>query len=248
MSVTIKHVTAGELSSKLAKDKTKYNALEVGHFMADSIDKQLRDSIEIYKPMIDENEFCVVMLIAKDPLIANVLRRKFFCWPYLPKPRPNQSVFLYNKGLDRITKRLWVLPSDCVMAELTSLDLVDPRYQTMKMWSDWFFHGWKIFPNNDPNSKDKHRWINTTPGYFFKKIREQHEISLLAEHEYISLHKEELIKAGCKMVDPGFTESFDFSKIAIKKVIDSVNPIIDKDGLDSLGKAENTDREISTHV
>ena len=82
--------TAGELSRKANRDTTKYEALEVGHAMADDIDVHLRESIEKHRNIIDENEFCVVMIIAKDPLIPNLIRRKFYCWPYLPKPRPNQ--------------------------------------------------------------------------------------------------------------------------------------------------------------
>src|ERR1700704_428102 len=99
--------TAGELSLKAKSDTTKYDALEIGHALADDIMPQLRQCIENHKTIIDENEFCIVMLISKDTLISNLQRRKFYAWPFLPKPRPNQSVFLYNKGLDRITHRLW---------------------------------------------------------------------------------------------------------------------------------------------
>ena len=127
--------TAGQLSHKASSDKTKYDALEVGYGMTDDIDKHLRQAIENYRNIIDEPEFCVVMLLGKDPMIKNVVRRKFYCWPYLPSPRPNQAVFLYNKGLDKITKRLWVLPSDMVMAELASLAVVHKRYKTMQAWS-----------------------------------------------------------------------------------------------------------------
>ena len=103
-----KRVTAGELSRKAIADNTKYNALEVGHALANDIMPHLRECIENHKTIIDENEFCIVMLISKDPLITNLMRRKFYAWPYFPKPRPNQSVFLYNKGLDQITHRLWI--------------------------------------------------------------------------------------------------------------------------------------------
>src|SRR5260221_14287071 len=108
-------ITAGQLANKALSDTTKYDALEVGHALADDIHKHLWESIRLHHEIIDENEFCVVMVIATDPLIKNLQRRKFYCWPYLPKPRPNQAVFLYNKQLDKITKRLWVLPSDMVM-------------------------------------------------------------------------------------------------------------------------------------
>jgi hypothetical protein len=195
--------TAGELSNKALSDKTKYDAREVGHAMADDIGIHLRESIEKHKPIIDEDEFCVVMLIAEDPLIKNLKRRKFYCWPYLPSPRPNQAVFLYNKKLDRITKRLWVLPSDVVMAELAGTNIiVHKRYQTMQAWSVAFFKG-----------------------TFWEYIRHEHDINMPSEREYFLANREKLIEAGCKPVDSNFAEAFDFSKICagqFENPVDSV--------------------------
>jgi len=196
-------ISAGELSSKAYKDTTKYNALEVGHALTDEIEPHLRQAIDNYKDIIDEPEFCVVMIIAKDPLISNLMRRKFYCWPHLPKPRPNQSVFLYNKSLDRITKRLWVLPSAMVMAELTSLRVVDKRYQTMQAWSMAFFKG-----------------------TFWDYVRYDQNITMLSEKEYLEANREKLIKAGCKVPDATYSEPFDFSKVAIEKVIDTQEAMI----------------------
>lgn len=191
--------TAGELSKKALSDTTKYDSREVGHALADDIGVHLRESIEKHRNIIDENEFCVVMLISKDPLISNLMRRKFYCWPYLPKPRPNQAVFLYNKGLDRITKRLWVLPSDMVMAELAATNIiVHKQYQTMQAWSVAFFKG-----------------------SFWEYVRYDQKIDMLSEHEYFLKHRDELIKAGCKLPDSTFSEPFDFSKISIEKIVDT---------------------------
>jgi hypothetical protein len=207
-------ITAGELSRKSLSDKTKYNALEVGHALADDIMPHLRQCIENHKSIIDENEFCIVMLIAKDPLISNLQRRKFYAWPYLPKPRPNQSVFLYNKGLDAITHRLWILPSDMVMAELHELTHVDKRYKTMKAWSDAFYKGWKF-------DKLTKQFYNSDPTYFWKYVRKDQKINIPSEHEYFLEHREELIKAGCQIPNSTDTEAFDFSKIEIKKIVDT---------------------------
>jgi hypothetical protein len=196
--------TAGELSAKAASDNTKYDAIEVGHALADDIFVHLRESIEKHRNIFDENEFCVVMIIAKDPLICNLQRRKFYCWPYLPSPRPNQAVFLYNKGLDRITKRLWVLPSDMVMAELAGTQIVvDKKYQTMQAWSVAFFKG-----------------------TFWEYIRHEHNINMPSEHEYFLSNRDKLIQAGCQIPDSGFTETFDFSKIHIDNVIDTQKPLV----------------------
>lgn len=191
-------VSAGELSRKALSDTTKYNALEVGHAMADDIEKHLYESVQKYHNMIDEKEFCVVMVVAKDPLISNLVRRKFYCWPYLPSPRPNQAVFLYSKAKGKITKRLWVLPSDMVMAELASLPIVHKTYKTMQAWSVAFFEG-----------------------KFWEYIRYEHDINMPSEREYFLEHREELIKAGCKMPDADFSEAFDFDKIHIDKIIDT---------------------------
>lgn len=198
-----KKLSGGELSKKALSDKTKYDALEVGHAMADDIESHLYEAVKNNHNIIDENEFCVVMVVAKDPLIKNLVRRKFYCWPYLPKPRPNQAVFLYSKQASRIIKRLWVLPSDMVMAELASLAIVDKRYQTMQAWAIAFFEG-----------------------KFWEYIRHESGIDMLSEHEYFLQHREELIKAGCKVPDASYTEPFDFEKIHIKKVIDPQETLV----------------------
>jgi hypothetical protein len=191
-------ITAGELANKALSDNTKYDALEVGHAMADDIGTHLYEAAKNYHDMIGENEFCVVMIVAKDPLLKNLIRRKFYCWPYLPSPRPNQAVFLYSKPLGRITKRLWVLPSDMVMAELASLCVVDKRYKTMQAWSIAFFEG-----------------------KFWEYIRYESGINIPSEHEYFLQHREELINAGCKLPNSSAIEPFDFSKIHIKNVVDT---------------------------
>ncbi len=198
-----KRKTAGELSKKALSDTTKYNALEVGHAMSDDIGTHLYEAAKTYHDMINEPEFCVVMIVAKDPLISNLVRRKFYCWPYLPSPRPNQAVFLYNKHLGKITKRLWVLPSDMVMAELASLLVVHKQYKTMQAWSCAFFEG-----------------------KFWEYIRYESGINMPSEHEYFLHHREELIKAGCKVPQSNRADPFDFSKVQIKNVIDTQTAVV----------------------
>jgi len=201
----MKKETAGQLSKKAASDKTKYNSIEVGHALVDSIPHQLRIAIDNYKDIIDEKEFCVVMIIAKDPLIFNLQRRKFYCYPYLPSPRPNQSVFLYNKAKDTITHRLWVLPCAEVMAELSSIGYVDAKYRTMQAWSIAFFKG-----------------------RFWEYVRYDQKIDMLSELEFIELHREELIKAGCKIPDVRFTDPFDFEKVKIEHINDTKTALADE--------------------
>lgn len=208
-----KRETAGEISNKLNTDNTKYNALEVGHAMTEDIGDHIYEAARTYHDMIDEDLYCVVMVVAKDPLLKNVVRRKFYCWPYLPSPRPNQAVFLYNKRLGKVTKRLWVLPSDMVMAELAELAIVHQKYKTMQAWAVAFFEG-----------------------KFWEYIRYEHDIDMLSEKEYLSAHREELIKAGCQVPDSTAPEPFDFSKIHIKNVIDTQEAAGKQDILDGFGK------------
>ncbi len=191
--------TAGELANKARKDTTDYNVLEVAHAIIKDIEEDLHKSIQIYKSMIDEDEFCVVRVIATDNLIKGVKRFKYYCWPYLPSPRPDQTVFLYNKQLDAITKRLWSLPNAARMAQLASTTVFVPKeYKTMQAWSVAFFKG-----------------------TFWEFVRHDQQIDMPSEHEYFLANREKLIQAGCKVPEPGFTEAFDFDKVAVEKIVDT---------------------------
>lgn len=193
-----KRLTAGELSIKASSDTTKYKSLEVGHALTEDIAIELMKCAHRHIHIFNEPEYCVGYVIASDPLIKNVMRRKFFSMLYLPSPRPNQAVFLYSKLQDKFTKRLWVLPNAATMAELSEMIIVDKQYKTMKEWCDAFF---------DLN--------------FWPFIRKQHGINMLSESEYLNAHREELIKAGCKDGKPSFTEPFDFTKISVKQIVDT---------------------------
>jgi hypothetical protein len=196
----IKRKTAGELSKVASRDNTKYLAREVGEAMCHDVDEQLRICIDKHKHIIDEDEFCIVRVIATDPLIKDLKRFKYYAWPYLPSPRPNQAVFLYNKPLDRITHRLWILPNAFSMAFLASTnEIVRKEYQTMQAWSVAFFKG-----------------------LFWEYIRHDQKITLQSEREYMSEHREELIKCGCKLPTSNIAEPFDFDKISIKEVVDTI--------------------------
>lgn len=197
-------VSAGELAQKALSDKSDYNLLELGHALCEDIPKELRNCIEIYKPMIGEREFCVIRQKATDCLISPLLRYKYFAWPYLPSPRPDQVVFLYDKEKDDITKRLWTLPSAARMAQLaTTTSSVPKEYERMQAWSIAFFQG-----------------------RFWEYIRYEHGIMMPSEHEYFLEHREKLIQAGCKVPDSSYSEPFDFDKIYIEKVINTQEAMI----------------------
>lgn len=195
-----KRKTAGELAQKALSDNTPYIAREVGEAMCEDTGKQLRICIEKNRDFIDEEEFCLVRLIAEDPLIKPLKRIKYYAWPYLPSPRPNQAVFLYNKPLDKITKRLWVLPNAWMMSFLSSTNTIIPsEYLTMQAWSIAFFKG-----------------------TFWEYVRYDQNITMLSEQEYLVEHREELLKAGCKRASGRVIEPFDFGKINTPKFVDSL--------------------------
>ena len=195
MSKTTKRSTAGELSLKAASDNTKYDPLEIGVALAEGIVEQLLKCAEIHDKIIDEQEYCLVLLVASDCLIKHVRRQKFYAWPYLPMPRPQQSVFLWNKPKQSL-KFLWALPDAKVMATISEMTYVAPQWQRTKGWCDAFFSG-----------------------KFHEAIREQHGIKLLSETEYLNAHREELIQAGCQDGGPLRPEPFDFSKISVNKIV-----------------------------
>lgn len=194
MPTTAQCNTAGELAVKAASDKVSYNSMEVAHALCDDVLEQIWICIDKHKPIINESVFCVVMVTAGDPLIKNMMRRKFYAWPYLPSPRPQQTCFLYRRSSDDI-QYLWSLPDAMTMAELSSMPGVAQQWQRMKFWCDAFYSG-----------------------RFHEHIRRQHGIILESESEYLNSHRKELIQAGCKERKTLVADPFDFSKISAKKV------------------------------
>ena len=95
--------TAGELAFKAATDPTNYNIFEVGEAAVADVAKELVECAHRHRDIFAEDEYCVGYVLAGDPLIKNLVRRKFYAFLWLPSPRPNQTIFLYNKPLDRFT-------------------------------------------------------------------------------------------------------------------------------------------------
>lgn len=206
--------TAGELSLKAASDKTKYDEIEVAYALTEDIAEQLAICARRHNSIFDEDEYCIGYVLASDPLIKGIMRKKYFAMLYLPSPRPEQAVFLYNKKKDQFVKRLWVLPNAAKMAVLSEMTSPPIKYLQMKGWCDAFF--------------------NKT---FWPYIRKEHGISMLSELEYLNAHREELIKAGAKEIDPSFTESFDFGKVSIEKIVDTKTSIVNQGSLNDFGEA-----------
>lgn len=202
----VKHETAGSLAVKAASDSSKYNALHNGYEATEGIGEQIQQCIDLHNPLTSEKEYCVGFVYASDPLIPfGLKRRKFFASLYLPSPRPEQTIFLYSKEKDTLLCRLWSLPDWKRMALLSQLAVVEPEWRSMKEWCDAFYEG-----------------------RFWEFIRKQHGIDMPSESEYLKANREKLIKAGCEEVEPGFTEAFDFSKIAVNKIIDTKDTLVNQ--------------------
>jgi len=202
-----KRKTVGALAVQCANDSTKYDALEIGHAMVEdrSIEQGLLECVQKHNPIFDMNDYCVGYVIASDPLIQGVMRRKFFAMPYLPSPRPEQAVFLYNKELDRFTHFLWCLPAAYstnpdawTMERLYQTTNVPKEYLRMKAWSHAFYDL-----------------------CFWPFIRHHNKIDMLSESEYLKVNGEEFRKAGEKDSPTADTEAFDFSKISIEHIEDT---------------------------
>lgn len=190
-------MTAGQASLKAASDSSKYDGLEVSHAQLWDFPQQVFQNAHDHLAKIDEPEFFVVMVRASDPLIKGIVRQKFYSYPYLPSPRPEQAVWLYYRALDEV-RFLWSLPPAKVMAALSESNNVDKKWERSKGWCDAFFEG-----------------------RFWMHIRKQHNLTHLSEHEYLKLHRSELIKASGDQIEPLGSDAFDFSKISVNQVVDS---------------------------
>lgn len=196
-SLKKKRKTAGELSLKAKADTTKYDPLEVAHALTDDVYEQLCICADRHEKIFAEDEFFLVIIVAGDPLIQNVRRHKYCALLFLPQPRPQQTVFLYNRHTQKF-KRLWSMPDAKTMAVIDEADYVAPQWQNTKRWVRSFYNG-----------------------TFFEDIRKEYNITHLAELEYLDAHREEFAKAGLKEPPSGYSEPFDFSKIMTNQVINS---------------------------
>ena len=188
-----KALTAGEKSLKASTDQTRYDPLEASHAFCEDYEKEFMECVRRHDKIFNEDEYCVVVVLVKDALLKNVLRNKFYGWLFLPKPRVNQTVYLYNKVKQK-AKMLWCLPNAYTMAHLGTLVNVNKKYKRMQRWCRYFY--------DTPN--------------FWKEIRKEHNIDLLSEEEFLEAHKTELAQALGNQKAPSEPDAFDFRKILTK--------------------------------
>ena len=233
--------TVGETAYNLRSDFTKYNALEIGHELVEdgSIVKNLELCAEKHCQIFDEPEFCVGYVIASDPLIKGVMRRKFHAYLFLPSPRPEQAMFLYNKIKDE-WKFLWCLPAAYSPRQndptipyeerpwtmerlyLTPFSELPNKYKRMKQWTEAFYDG-----------------------IFWHFIRRMHNIDMLSEHEYLHIHREKLIKSCGDQVSSLISDTSNIVDVAFKQVNNSINPFSSENGIQGCRESQNFNRNIS---
>lgn len=187
--------TAGELSLAASKDQTKYDPLEVAHALTEKVADGIRECIANHEKIIGEDEYFICVITASDPLLVNALRIKYCALLFLPKPRPQQTVFLYNKPKETL-RRLWSLPDAKTMAVISEMPHVAPQWQKTKQWADSFFRK-----------------------TFHQDIRAEHGISHLSEEEFLDMHNKKVVEPLLQECAPGLSQPFDFSKIAPDQVV-----------------------------
>lgn len=204
--------TAGQLAAQAARDNTPYCGYEVAEQMCKEIETNVEICINRHLETFSElDQFCVVMLYASDCVLTNLIRRKFYAFPFLPKPRPSQTVWLYDRPSDTY-RRLWTLPTADTIATLTLTNSVSEPYRRMKEWSQWFYK----------------------PG-FFAKIRQQHGISLLSEEEHLDAIAKKEIQSTGEDATPLITNPFDACRVNPDQAIDPLKALFPKDSIKRLG-------------
>lgn len=233
--------TVGETAYKLKFDTTNYDVKEIGHALVDdgSIAKNLEECIQKHCDIFDEEEFCAGYVIASDPLIQGVMRRKFFATLFLPSPRPEQAIFHYNKRKDEL-KFLWCLPA---ATSTRQFDETIPKSER-----PWTMERLYVTPYNElpQGYKRLKQWTEAFyDGVFWHFIRKQHNIEMLSEYEYLKLHREKLIKSCGDNVTSLIPDSLDIADVAIKQVNNSVNPFTSENGIQGCREAQDLNRNVA---
>lgn len=216
-------MTAGAKSLKAASDSSIYDGIEVAEAQMWDTPQNVFDCARRHASIFDETEYFIVMVRAGDPLIHGLVRQKFYAYMYLPSPRPEQAVWLYNKALDKV-QFLWALPPAKVMAAISEAHVVAKKWERTRGWCKAFFEG-----------------------SFWHHIRAQHHIKHLSEHEYLLENKSRLIEASGKNTESLGSDSFDFGKIAVDKVVDLNTVSSSQSSLYDSRKAKHTNRHITGH-
>lgn len=197
--MTSKKETVGECHKKALADHTNYDSREVGEHLTKDILENIWECVDRNKQFLDVDQFCVVQLLCDDCFVNNVKRIKYYAWPFLPNPRPRQTVFLYDRRSEKV-RRIWSLPSAPTMEWLYQTLVVPAEWRCVQRWSKLFYDSmW-------PVQKQKQ---------FFDGIRKDAQINMLSEGEHVDMmqklsgEKTDVLKDQIDTIAP---EAFDFDK------------------------------------
>ena len=208
--------TAGALANRALKNDSQ-DAWDMAKEWTKDIIPEVWKCIDMHKPICPDKEFCVVMLYADDSLIPNCIRRKFYAWPWMPKPRPRQTVWLYRKESDDI-QGLWSLPEAETMARLATDGNIPKEFTNLARWCRSYF-----------------RWT------FSRDIRKEYRIDLLTEEEYNARFLPDFTQPVHNNSVADLPNTFDFSNALGtigQQVYDPVDPSLMKNSLNLSGKAK----------
>lgn len=131
--------TTAQISNELMKDRTKYKSMEVAEQQLLSLPKQLEELIERAEKELEEDTFALVMILKKDFRMPYVVKRIFFYSAFLPKPMPDQAVWVYNRKTQKLTF-MWSLPEPEGCAYLSYMVQVDPKWKRTADWCKGYFN------------------------------------------------------------------------------------------------------------
>ena len=214
--------TAGSLANKAARDTTVHCAYELGEEWCKDLDEQVNDTIKRHAEVFSElDQYCIVMQYASDVLISNCKRRKFFAFPFLPKTRPSQTVWLFDKPSDKYI-RLWSLPPADTLATLSIINGVASEYQRMQLWCKWFYRP-------DFHDKIREQYAQQNPG--------QPAIKLMTEREHLKIVAEKRPESRGEDMSPIISNPFDAARVNPEQAIDPLVALLPKDGNDDARQA-----------
>jgi hypothetical protein len=119
--------TVGELSNTLIlQDPGDITANEQMQEQLNDYESNLFQCVDEAKKTIINQDFFVVVLTKKEPLMQNVIRNYFFARVTCPTPEWDQAIFKYHHKDDYL-QFLWVLPSKdtCEYLKINALILPD---------------------------------------------------------------------------------------------------------------------------
>ena len=221
MSATHKHETVGEKQHKASLDSTKYDAREVAYGRMETAPEMFEQCAKRHCKIFDEDEFFVVSLIVYDPMIKNLRRNKYYADLFMPAPRPQQTVFLYNKVHDT-WRYMWTIPDPVTIVEISEALYVPKEDRRVKQWIDAIY--------------------NRT---FWPTIRKMHGIDHLSREEFVELNRDKIPSHVADKGDPLRAETFDFSKVNFGEVGNPLHLRPLQDGQNLAGKTKGLDRDIA---